>query len=291
MDQPQTSKKGREKKIQETKSTSQDRNSSCASLPWGFKLLLVDLQPQLCEEFKIHFKTFPDVSVVNGRFEKLPEFDCMVSAGNSFGLMDGGVDAAITVFFGTQLQKKVQQYIIANFEGEQPVGTSFIVETSNKEHPYLAHTPTMRVPYSIEGTDYVYLSMKAMLNAVKKFNQANQHQIKSVACTGLGTYYGKMKLSEAARQMALAYHNFLNPPKQITWHFASVRQAEVGYGGYEGLKKVDASAESSASRRQISSVMDNLAMATAHTNRRDSDDVEEEKVEDEMDEDTEEKKQ
>src|SRR5438067_7389940 len=33
-------------------------------------------------------------------FERLPEFDCMVSAANSFGLMDGGVDAAIVRFFG-----------------------------------------------------------------------------------------------------------------------------------------------------------------------------------------------
>lgn len=29
--------------------------------------------------------------------------------------MDGGVDAAITLYFGTQLQKRVQQYIIENF--------------------------------------------------------------------------------------------------------------------------------------------------------------------------------
>lgn len=67
--------------------------------------------------------------------------------------MDGGVDAAITQFFGTKLQKKVQQYILENFEGEQPVGTSFIVETGkffhfsyqsdDPKHPYVAHTPTM----------------------------------------------------------------------------------------------------------------------------------------------------
>lgn len=64
------------------------------------------------------------------------------------------------------------------------------------------------MPYSIEGTDYVYLAMKAMLNAVKKFNlsqQENSKKIRSVVCTGLGTFYGKVPLNEAARQMALAY--------------------------------------------------------------------------------------
>lgn len=36
----------------------------------------------------------------------------MVSAANSFGLMDGGVDGAITMFFGDQLQKRVQKHIV-----------------------------------------------------------------------------------------------------------------------------------------------------------------------------------
>lgn len=76
--------------------------------------------------------------------------------------MDGGVDAGITKFFGTQLQERVQAFIIKNFDGEQPVGTSFLIETNSAKHPFLAHTPTMRIPYSIEGTDYVYLAMKVI---------------------------------------------------------------------------------------------------------------------------------
>jgi O-acetyl-ADP-ribose deacetylase (regulator of RNase III) len=51
------------------------------------------------------------VSVVNGYFEELTEYDCMVSAGNSFGLMDGGVDLAIARYFGLELMDRVQDYI------------------------------------------------------------------------------------------------------------------------------------------------------------------------------------
>ena len=36
-----------------------------------------------------------------------------------------------------------------------------------------------------------------------------------------------MSFDEAARQMALAYRNFLNPPKKISWTFASQRQVDV----------------------------------------------------------------
>lgn len=89
--------------------------------------------------------------------------------------MDGGVDAAITRFFGEALPAAVRRRIIEEFEvnsmirchvpdnesgilsrpvlpsslwlisheGEQPVGTSFIIETGNAKHPFLAHTPTM----------------------------------------------------------------------------------------------------------------------------------------------------
>jgi len=51
---------------------------------------------------------------------------------------------------------------------------------------------------SIQGTDYVYLAMKAMLRAIKDHNlrvkngraSDNDTYIKSAACTGLGTFYG-----------------------------------------------------------------------------------------------------
>lgn len=123
--------------------------------------------------------------------------------------MDGGVDAAITQFFGMQLQKKVQKYIITNYDGEQPVGTSFILETGDltlelttfrqlkaslfSSYSYHGTIASFfifqRVPYSIEGTDYVYLATKALLNAVWRFNEHphNIRKISSVACTGKST--------------------------------------------------------------------------------------------------------
>ena len=76
------------------------------------ELILVDPNEALCQEWEIAFAKRPGVSVVCGRFEALPEFDCMVSAANSFGLMDGGVDLAITRFFGEQLMKRVQAHIL-----------------------------------------------------------------------------------------------------------------------------------------------------------------------------------
>lgn len=200
-----------------------------------FKLILVDPKKALCDAFREYFKDLPNLEIVTGYFEKLPEFDCMVSAANSFGLMDGGVDAAIIRYFGQSLMFRVQEHIIEHYRGEQSVGTSFIIETGNEKHPFLAHTPTMRVPMSIVGTDNVYRAMWAMLLAVHEHNKVAEKKISSVACPGLGTATGHVPLPEAARQMALAYENFLNPPRLISWTFASNRQSEVLYRGQDGF--------------------------------------------------------
>jgi O-acetyl-ADP-ribose deacetylase (regulator of RNase III) len=198
-------------------------------------LVFVDPNGPLIAAWNEQFADLPNVEFVHGGFEDLPAFDCMVSPANSFGIMDGGVDAAISYFFGWSLMERVQKRIIEEFLGEQPVGTSIIVETGNPKHPYLAHTPTMRVPMPIARTDHVYISMWAMLLAVRKHNLSSDKPIGIVACPGLGTGTGRVPFREAARQMALAYRHFLSPPKAITWQFASKRQDAVGTGGDVGL--------------------------------------------------------
>jgi len=199
------------------------------------KLFLVDPNSHLCIAFEQYFEGLPNVEVANTLFEQLPEFDCMVSPANSFGLMDGGVDAAIISYFGHDLMRRVQEHILDKYLGEQSVGTSFIIETGNDKHPYLAHTPTMRVPMDITRTDNVYRAMWAMLLAVRAHNQAIERPIRSIACPGLGTGTGKVPFKEAARQMALAYRNFFNCPKYITWTYADARQLAVRYGGDFGF--------------------------------------------------------
>jgi O-acetyl-ADP-ribose deacetylase (regulator of RNase III) len=57
-----------------------------------------------------------------------------VNPANSFGMMDGGIDAAITAFFGIQLMERVQQRILDDFLGEQSVGTSFTRPPAKVSH-------------------------------------------------------------------------------------------------------------------------------------------------------------
>ncbi len=191
------------------------------------KLILVDPNYELSQAFRSRFDYLPNVEVANCGFEQLPSYDCLVSPANSFGMMDGGVDAAITKFFGISLMERVQQKILDDYLGEQSVGTSFIIDTGNPQYPFLAHTPTMRVPMQIVGTDIPYIAMWAMLLAVEQHNRHHNRQIKTIACPGLGTGIGRIAPDESARQMALAYDHFIYPPKFLNCFVAASRQLQI----------------------------------------------------------------
>jgi O-acetyl-ADP-ribose deacetylase (regulator of RNase III) len=195
------------------------------------KLILVDPYDKICAAWMTEFRDLPRVEVVHGVFEDLPQFDCFITAANCFGQMDAGVDAAVIRFFGYDLMTRVQQRILDDFLGEQPVGTSFLIETGHEIHRFVAHTPTMRVPMAIDRTDYVYVAMWAALLAIRKHNLTADRPIETVACPGLGTGYGQVPPLESARQMAVAYRHFLNPPDRLYWVVASLRQKAIQLGG------------------------------------------------------------
>src|SRR5262245_49358142 len=65
------------------------------------RLILVDRGRDFCEALRLQFRGHPEVEVACGRFEDLPVFDCVITAGNSFGLMDAGMDLAVVRYFGT----------------------------------------------------------------------------------------------------------------------------------------------------------------------------------------------
>ncbi len=185
------------------------------------RITLVATDEYIEEQFRFYFRGHGDVEVFYGLFEYLTA-ECLASPANSFGLMDGGMDAAITNYFGDQLQKRVQARIIEEYCGEQPVGTSFIIETNNAKIPYLAHTPTMRVPADIRGTDNVYRATKASLITARRAG------IQSIILPAFGAGAGRMHPQEVARQMYLAYKHVNNPPESIDWNFARFRDYEIG---------------------------------------------------------------
>jgi O-acetyl-ADP-ribose deacetylase (regulator of RNase III) len=194
-------------------------------------LWLVHPDNAMCDAFRQRFAGLPNVRVVQGRFEDLEPHDCFVTAGNAFGLMTAGIDAAVVRRFGERLMRRVQQRILDDYFGEQPVGTAFVLPTGDPSLPFLCHAPTMRVPGSIAGTDKVYAATWAALLAIVAHNRTAEQRIEVVALPAMGTGFGGVPFGEAARQMAVAYRHLLEPPHRLDWAFVAQRQLAVCYDG------------------------------------------------------------
>lgn len=181
------------------------------------KIYFVEKNPTKLEKLKLYFKDESNIKYISSdfiEFMKSNKVDCVVSPANAFGLMDGGFDLAITNYYGEELQKKVQKYIIDNYYGEQPVGTSFIIETG-KDKEYLIHTPTMRTPERIIDPRVIYQCMRTCLIEAKKNN------IESIVIPMFGGACGHISSDTVARMMYEAYNQLKDVPEEINWEYAS----------------------------------------------------------------------
>jgi O-acetyl-ADP-ribose deacetylase (regulator of RNase III) len=196
---------------------------------------LIHPEEAMCLAFRHRFAGLPKVRVVQEPYEELEPHDCFVTAGNSFGIMTAGIDAAVVRFFGETLMQRIQLRIMDEYLGEQPVGTAFIEPTGHPDRPFVAHAPTMRVPGNIHGTDHVYCATWAAFVTIHAHNLRAPHKIQSVAFPAMGTGFGGVPFDEAARQMAAAYLHYLAPPHRLDWEFVIDRQKAICYDGEKKL--------------------------------------------------------
>jgi O-acetyl-ADP-ribose deacetylase (regulator of RNase III) len=185
----------------------------------------------MCAAVRSRFAGLRGARVVRARFEELHPHDAFVTAGNAFGMMTAGIDAAVVAAFGDDLMRRVQHRIMCDYWGEQPVGTAFVITTGQAAIPFLVHAPTMRVPGSIEGTDKVYSATWAALVAIQAHNAAAGRKIETAAFPAMGTGFGGVPFDEAARRMAVAYRHYLDPPHRIDWEYVIERHKAISYDG------------------------------------------------------------
>jgi O-acetyl-ADP-ribose deacetylase (regulator of RNase III) len=195
------------------------------------ELWLVSPDPAMADAFRQRFSQYLAVQVFQCTFEKLAPHDCFVTAGNSYGIMTAGIDAAVVNFFGRSIMQAVQNHIRTRFLGEQPIGTAFVLPTGHPHIPFLVHAPTMRTPSSIDGTDRIYAATWAALLAVRSHNLYASKSIRTLAFPAFGTGFGQVPFDEAARQMSVAYAHYLAPPERLDWDTVVAREKAICYDG------------------------------------------------------------
>lgn len=183
----------------------------------GMTIYLLDRNAEMTAAWQDYFVNVNSVHIVCADFaDFMREYKpkCVVSPANSYGLMDGGYDLAITKFFGRGLQRRVQRYILDNLYGEQPVGTSIIVDT-DIVGVKLIHTPTMRSPSPVRDPLVVYQCMRTCLMT------AMDNKIESIVIPAFGGRVGRVEPSVIAGMMWRAYKQLADPPDYLNWNYVT----------------------------------------------------------------------
>jgi O-acetyl-ADP-ribose deacetylase (regulator of RNase III) len=167
------------------------------------ELWLVDEDQSLVAAWAEAFAGAPGVQIHKGDILARAA-NTLVSPANSYGWMDGGIDAAYIARFGLQLQTRLQRMIDEQRGGKLEVGAALFVPTGDAQIPYLISAPTMVMPEPVPAAN-CFFAMSAALKV------ARQHQdvVTRLFCPGLGTGIGGVDPRDAAREMANAYRKWL----------------------------------------------------------------------------------
>ena len=193
-----------------------DSNGDTAAMaaPNGssFRLVLVAVDDSLASAWARLAHDLPGIEVHRGSIMDV-ECDAVVSPANSFGFMEGGVDAAYVERFGVRIAMRVREQILEHYGGELLGGEAGIVETGDRNVPFLICAPTMRVPMRISDTVNPYLAARAVFRLVEHGHflgapfpgVAVNDLVRVVAMPGLGTGTGGVAAEACANQVRAAY--------------------------------------------------------------------------------------
>ncbi|MCF2673383.1 macro domain-containing protein [Fusobacterium varium] len=159
----------------------------------------------------------------------------LVTAGNSFGFMDGGLDLEFIKKYGWKLQEKVQKLIKNRPLKELLVGENIIVDL--EENKKLIYAPTMRIPSILEDNNInIYLAFKGILVTCKSLNikkinikeinikeinikeiNIKEINIKEINIPLLGEGVGQMSIHIIIKQMEQAYMDLVEDYYPENW--------------------------------------------------------------------------
>lgn len=189
------------------------------------EIVLASPQSALLEAWKKRCQKFSNISLYEGSVFDV-DCDALVSPANSFGFMDGGIDAQYTDYFGSHVQDRLRMRILEVHHGELLIGQAEIVETDHPKHRFLIAAPTMRVPMVLEESSInPYLATRAVILAVKhKATDASGIQkLNKVCFPGMGTGVGRVPANRCAHQMASAFEQTMGQRYRLptSWSEAS----------------------------------------------------------------------
>lgn len=186
----------------------------------AMKVILCDQNEMLCAAWRSMFGGLESVEVRHGDIFAC-EAEAIVSPANSFGFMDGGIDAAyLDRFdrFGHDIQTRLQVEICVH-GGELLVGEALPVKIIGLDNPeWMISAPTMRTPRVIIDRDAVRLSTRAALRCAIKLD------VESILFPGMGAGSGRVPPEIVASEMRKGWSDVFAPqPFPSSWQEAAAR--------------------------------------------------------------------
>ena len=164
------------------------------------------------------------------QLDAILKFDLIVSPANSYGILDGGFDDAISRAFSPTkeyyaLTHHVQLQLYDQYRGFLPPGNCHLVKLPAEWREqkllkygdgtgwgakYIAICPTMRMPSSAKwDKEVVYECIWSLLCAVDRHNRgAGNEKIESLLMSPLATGVGDVSSEKWAEQVVLAMKHF-----------------------------------------------------------------------------------
>jgi O-acetyl-ADP-ribose deacetylase (regulator of RNase III) len=182
----------------------------------SLRLVLAAVEPPLADAWERFCGDLAFVTIHRGSILDVA-CDTVVSPANSFGFMDGGIDALYMQAFGDDIQLRVRHQIYDHHAGELLVGAADIVETGHPVIPFLIAAPTMRVPMVLRDSVNAYLAARAVFLLIQRgrftsgthAGQPIAERVRVVAMPGLGTGVGRIGFNTCARQVRAAIDDIL----------------------------------------------------------------------------------
>jgi len=192
-------------------------------------LVLTATEDRLADAWARHCGGLAEVRLHRGSILDV-ECDAVVSPANSFGFMDGGIDAVYLTHFGRPVQDRLRRAILDRHHGELTIGSAELVETGDARIPYMIAAPTMRVPMVL-GPETInpYLATRAVLLLARHGRFADgtpmAERLRVIAFPGMGTGVGRVPVEIAARQVRTAIDEHLRGSFRLptSWAEASER--------------------------------------------------------------------
>ncbi|KAM0321338.1 hypothetical protein ACHAQA_010167 [Verticillium albo-atrum] len=196
------------------------------------------------------------IDIHNSALEQVPasvQFDAIVSPANSYGLLDGAFDDAISRAFSPRddyvaLTHAAQDRLYKRWRGFAPPGTCTLVRIPDDFAPrsrnvwgtrFVAMCPTMRTPAPVQwDREVIYECVWGLLCAVDNHNRDvrtgrgdGEEEICSLMMTPLATGVGGVSAKKWAAQAVLAMKHFAeaseDPGKWSKLNWSNLGKARV----------------------------------------------------------------